>query len=61
MKIETHILYGEAGVERALDIRSSEQVTRLDTNVGIAAPGFVMAVIQHFEESAVHFEGDPFA
>ncbi len=61
VEIQPHVLNGLPRVEGALDVRAGLQIARLDADVGVAAPGFVVAVIQHFVEVAVQFEGHPFA
>ena len=61
MEVQAHILHALSTAEGALDIGACHQVARLDADGGVAASRFVVAVVQHFVERAVHFEGHAFA
>jgi len=61
VEVEAHILHALSTAEGALDVGARHQVARLDADGGVAAPGLIVAVVQHFVERAVHFEGHAFA
>jgi hypothetical protein len=42
-----------ARVEGFIDIRTSAQVASFNANGSLTAPGFVVRVLQHFEQLAV--------
>src|SRR5687768_13731462 len=61
MEIQSDILHGLAGAKGAFNICASLKIAGLHANIGVAAAGLVMAIIQHFIEIAIQFKGDTFA